>query len=121
MKDPRLLEIELLAAIDETTYVGQGWTYSRPNPCGGDGRQVEDALFHLILEGAVVDTQGYHHTSGGSMSVVGGQRPRPSMPLDIAIERTSRVFLSASTIGLKITQRGRLRLYRLRDEILNKD
>jgi diguanylate cyclase (GGDEF)-like protein len=118
LKDPRLIEIELLSNFERDTFTRMYGEYNRPNPMNGDERLVDDALFHLILDGAVIRADGNRAPSGAS---VYGGTPNPRRWLDSAIENTVAFFLSQQIIRVQVTQLGRLRLFRLRDEILNKD
>lgn len=119
MNDPRLVEINLLSQIEQGTYLGKDFQYSKPRDFGADEKQVEEALFHLILDGAVINQEGYVRTWSNRHPPA--DRPTPTFPLDMATVRTINNFFNQPIVFLQITQRGRLRLYRLRDEILNRD
>ncbi len=109
MQDARLTEIELLTAIDAASFEGSYFNYARPNPNGREQRLREDAIYHLILDGAIVNQHGYR-----------GWGHSPTQPLDTAIMMTQS-DLEKGSVSLRITHRGRLRLFRLRAEILNRD
>jgi diguanylate cyclase (GGDEF)-like protein len=123
MKDPRLLEIELLSGIEAACTSASGFVYRHPSIVRLDERFMMDAMLHLAFDGAVLVSDAYdHHPS----NLISG-RPIDFQPgtaeLDRAILKTTRAVLqlSRADVNLVITQRGRLRLYRLRDEILNRD
>jgi diguanylate cyclase (GGDEF)-like protein len=72
----------------------------------------------MMFEGAVVAATDYIVYQ----RVPDPRPPNPSHAIDSAAVEAVRKFLSnESIVSLRITQRGRLRLYRLRDEILQRD
>jgi diguanylate cyclase (GGDEF)-like protein len=120
LKDPRLVEIEILSLIDRATFGSPGsHSYHRPSPRGVNEELIHEAVLHLAFDGAVIQDREYERgTSRNTLET----HPNPTYPLDLAVRDTvDQLLTNASNTRLKITQRGRLRLYRLRDEILNRD
>ena len=121
MKDPRLLEIEILSQIEAACASPSGFVHRYPRTIRADERFMMDAILHLAFDGAVLLTDAYvsQHTGGiGTGGFVPGKAE-----LESAIRKTvlALMRLASADVNLLITQRGRLRLYRLRDEILNRD
>jgi diguanylate cyclase (GGDEF)-like protein len=106
--DPRLLEIEILSEAERKTFAG-GEPYQHRRE-GSVDREREEALLELVSEQALVSAESYARVID----------PDPDFPLKHAARRalTKVLDFSETIIPLKITQRGRLRLVRLRDEIL---
>jgi len=117
MKDPRLIEVELLADIERQSFGGGALKFIRANPAAGHDLLREEAVLHLLFDGAVIE-RDYESNPHYRFPQ---QETDPTIPLRIAARRGVDRFFSRDTLALRITQRGRLRLYRLRDEILNKD
>jgi len=117
MKDPRLLEIEILGQLDRESLSGSRERFFRANPSTGDDQAREEALLHLLFDGAVIEGD-YQFSSYRSIPET---NPNPTLPLMLAAQKAVDLFFARNAMHLRITQRGRLRLYRLRDEILNKD
>lgn len=113
--DPRLIEIEILAEADRAFIRGgSSYEYSRTSTEGPKERQRNAALRGLIEELALVSAEVNYNGS-----------PRPAVPTE-PLNHAASVALSylaggASILSLRITQPGRLRLFRLRDEILQRD
>ena len=122
LMDPRLVEIEILGEIDRATFGGSYYRYDYPGSRGVREQLIHEAIVHLAFDGAVMDNVGYR-SSGASVVTFPDPRPlNPTFALDAAAKDTVGHLLAAKGyILLQITQRGRLRLYRLRDEILNRD
>jgi diguanylate cyclase (GGDEF)-like protein len=120
--DPRLIEIEILSEADRAFVRGDAsYEYTKANPSGARDRQRDEALLGLISESAVVGA-GALRASKNYVQVPDPNRPYPRFALDEAAARAIAQFLSPESIlKLKITQVGRLRLFRLRDEILQRD
>lgn len=108
--DPRLIEIEILSEADRRTFGADGpYKHQRTGTLTPEDRQREDALLELAADRALV-------TTDSNLTVDGFD---PTLPLNAAASTlVTQLLTHRSTILLKITQRGRLRLYRLRDEIL---
>lgn len=105
--DPRLLEIEILTEAERKTFAG-GTPYEHRRGDSMD-RAREEALMELAASRALVYAQSYSQRLPGRKG-----------PLDEAATLAIGHLLSGQTIiPLKITQRGRLRLARLRDEMLS--
>jgi diguanylate cyclase (GGDEF)-like protein len=108
--DPRLIEIEILSEADRKTFSGGTYELRRTGTMNEEDRQREAALLELMTSRAIVIAESFH----GVRAI-----DPPDMPLDIAASKAVYALLTTQTIILlKITQRGRLRLFRLRDEIL---
>jgi diguanylate cyclase (GGDEF)-like protein len=120
--DPRLVEIEILSEADRAFVFGTAsYQYRKANPSGAEDRQRDEALLGLLFERAIVDS-GPLWASKNNMVGVDFNNPAADFALDKAGQIAVAAFLSNSSIlNLKITQVGRLRLYRLRDEILQRD
>jgi diguanylate cyclase (GGDEF)-like protein len=120
--DPRLVEIEILSEADRAFVRGDAsYQYTKANPSGARARQRDEALFGLITEGAIIAAVALR-TSKNYVQIPDPNRPDPRFALDDAAAQAIGKFLSAEQIlNLKITQVGRLRLFRLRDEILQRD
>jgi diguanylate cyclase (GGDEF)-like protein len=114
--DPRLVEIEILSDADRAlVHGGASYEYRKPGGVGAVERQRQEAVLGMLFDGALV--AGTHYNTRGQMSA----HP-PSYALDAAAAQGVVEFLGPnSIINLRITQRGRLRLFRLRDEILQRD
>jgi diguanylate cyclase (GGDEF)-like protein len=110
--DPRLLEIEILSEADRATFSGgPAYQYQRTGTTTQEGRQQEAALLELMSDRSIVSAMNYSFRTGGS---------DPNYALAEAAGDAVAQLLNPSVtiIHLKITQRGRLRLFRARDEIL---
>lgn len=120
--DPRLVEIEILSEADRAFVGGRSsYVYRKANPSGPKDWQRDAALFGLLAEGALVAAVTLR-ASKNYATVPDPNRPDPSYPLDDAAAQAIAKFLAGDpTLSLNITQVGRLRLYRLRDEILQRD
>ena len=107
--DPRLIEIEILSEAERKTFAGGGpYEYRRGESVD---REREAALLELMAARAIVYAKSYDHQNTGD----------PEFAIDnLASFAVTHLLLGNETIiPLKITQRGRLRLARLRDEILS--
>jgi diguanylate cyclase (GGDEF)-like protein len=122
--DPRQFEIEILSAADLVAWSGAGasYQYVRANPASPADRLRDEALLELLFEGALVSGSAYRATDG-HISIPDTRPPNPSYGIDAAAVRALTQFLTENQqiVSLRITQRGRLRLFRLRDEILNRN
>jgi diguanylate cyclase (GGDEF)-like protein len=120
--DPRLVEIEILTEADRAFVRGDAsYQYAKANPSGARDRQRDAALLGLLFERAIVDS-GMLWASKNNRVGVDVNHPTADFALDKAGQIAVANFLSnASIVNLNITQVGRLRLYRLRDEILQRD
>lgn len=120
--DPRLVEIEILSTADRATWSGSpNYQYRKANPSAAEDRQRNEALLGLMFEGAIVAATSYT-ASSPSRAVPDLRPPNPSYAIDAAaVEGVAKFLSNTSILDLRITQRGRLRLYRLRDEILQRD
>jgi diguanylate cyclase (GGDEF)-like protein len=109
--DPRLIEIDILSAADRETFSGgPAYEYRRGDTMSQEDRQREAAILELMTARAIVFAKNYDSHLRGD----------PDFPIDQAADEAVHCLLRmTSIIPLKITQRGRLRLYRLRDEILS--
>jgi diguanylate cyclase (GGDEF)-like protein len=107
--DPRLLEIEILSEVERKTFAG-GEAYQHRRE-GSVDREREEALLELVCTQAVVDAASYSRSTD----------PDPEFPLKLAAREALGKILdfSRTIVPLKITQRGRLRLARLYDEMLS--
>jgi hypothetical protein len=57
LKDPRLVEIEILSAIDQATFGGSGYyRYNYPGSRGVWENLKHEALLHLAFDGTVIDS-----------------------------------------------------------------
>lgn len=122
--DPRQIEIEILTEADRVAFAGgTSYQYQRANPSGAEDRQRDEALLGLLFEGAIVSGSSYRATAGGGTPIPDPRPPNPSYPIDAAATAAIQEFITEhrDILNLRITQRGRLRLYRLRDEILSRD
>jgi diguanylate cyclase (GGDEF)-like protein len=120
--DPRLVEIEILSEADCAFVAGgTSYQYRKANPSGPKDRQRDEALLGLMFAGAIVG--GTHYKTGSNVSVFPDPKPpNPAYGIDAAAVEGIEAFASSKDIlNLRITQIGRLRLYRLRDEILQRD
>jgi diguanylate cyclase (GGDEF)-like protein len=107
--DPRLLEIEILSEAERRTFAGGApYEYRRD---GSVDREREAAHLELAAERSLV--------SAGSYDI--GKTDDPEFPLKrAAISAITQITMTAnSIIPLQITHRGRVRLARLRDEMLS--
>jgi diguanylate cyclase (GGDEF)-like protein len=105
--DPRLLEIEILSEAERKTFAG-GPAYEHRRGESVD-REREETLIELVVSKAIVFAKSYTNNWTGTDGVL-------EETASMAVEQ---LLSSATIIPLKITQRGRLRLVRLREEILN--
>jgi diguanylate cyclase (GGDEF)-like protein len=106
--DPRLLEIEILSEAERKTFAG-GEAYQHRRE-GSVDREREAALMELMAARAIVYAKSYRTENMGD----------PEYTLNEAASTAVAHLLTSTTIiPLKITQAGRLRLCRLRDEILS--
>jgi diguanylate cyclase (GGDEF)-like protein len=122
LKDPRLVEIEILSEVDQATFGGSGsYRYDHPGSRGVQENLKHEALLHLAFDGAVLLSDAY--VSKSSATRITGSFVPGNAELEHAIRRTVWALMPTAhpSVNLVITQRGRLRLYRLRDEILNRD
>ncbi|MFL5306347.1 MAG: GGDEF domain-containing protein [Polyangia bacterium] len=108
--DPRFIEIDILSAADRETFSGgKAYEYRRTGTLSQEDRQREEALLELMTARAIVSTRDY------------GTQGNP----DLLLERAATAAIyqlfapSVTVIPLKITHAGRLRLFRLRDELLS--
>jgi hypothetical protein len=104
--DPRLLEIEILSEAERKTFAG-GTPYEHRRGDSVD-REREEALIELVVSKAIVFAKSYTNNWTGNDGVLE----------EAAAMAVEHLLSSRTIIPLKITQRGRLRLARLRDEIL---
>jgi diguanylate cyclase (GGDEF)-like protein len=120
--DPRLVEIEILSEADRAFVRGDSsYQYTKANPSGARDRQRDEALLGMLSDGAIVASVALR-TSKNYVQIPDPNRPDPRFALDDAAAQAVGKFISGESIlNLKITQAGRLRLYRLRDEILQRD
>jgi diguanylate cyclase (GGDEF)-like protein len=122
--DPRQLEIEILSAAERVAWSGTGisYEYVRANPSSPADHLRDEALAELLFQGALVSGSTYQ-ARGNSHSIPDTRPPNPSYGIDSAAVQALTEFLTENRqiVNLRITQRGRLRLYRLRDEILSRD
>jgi diguanylate cyclase (GGDEF)-like protein len=112
--DPRLIEITILSDADRAFVLGNG-TYKHAwlSPSGGRDTQREEALRGLIMDCAIVaSSAGYDAYPTAAL--------RESME-NAALSALNDLNQGRSILNLRITQIGRRRLYRLRDEILQRD
>jgi diguanylate cyclase (GGDEF)-like protein len=109
--DPRLIEIDILSEADRRTFSGDGpYKHIRTGTMTPEDRQRESALHELMAARAIVVADSFH----GPLAT-----DHPELALDVAASKAVHALLTTqTTILLRITQRGRLRLFRLRDEIL---
>lgn len=122
LKDPRLVEIEILSEVDQATFGGSGsYRYDYPGSRGVRENLNYEALLHLAFDGAVLLCDAY--VSKSSSTRITGNFVPGNAELEHAIRRTVWALMPTAhaSVNLVITQRGRLRLYRLRDEILSRD
>ena len=120
LKDPRLVEIEILTEVDQATFGGSGsYRYDYPGSRGVRENLKHEALLHLAFDGAIILNTGYLREP--NFGATNASHPNPTYFLDLAALETVTKLLGTSYVQLQMTQRGRLRLYRLRDEILNRD
>ena len=120
--DPRLVEIEILTAADRALVAGgPSYQYRKLTPSGAEGRQRDEAVLGLMSERAIVAAIPFR-ASKNYPATPDPNHPTPDFVLDQAAAVAVANFLAAGSIlELKITQVGRLRLFRLRDEILQRD
>jgi diguanylate cyclase (GGDEF)-like protein len=121
--DPRLVEIEILSEADRALVYGSGsYDFRKVGASGAHERQREEAVIGLLFDRALVGGTHYKPTDTGYRPVPDARPPNPSYGIDAAAAEGVAEFLSnKDIIHLRITQRGRLRLFRLRDEILQRD
>jgi diguanylate cyclase (GGDEF)-like protein len=120
--DPRLVEIEILAEADRAFVSGgTSYQYTKANPSGAEHRQRDEALLGLMSERAIVAAIPFR-ASKNYVQLPDSNDPTPEFALKQAAAVAVGNFLSGQSIlNLQITQFGRLRLFRLRDEILQRD
>ena len=121
--DPRLVEIEILSEADRATWSGgPSYQHIRKGTSTDEDRQRDEAILGLIFERALVIGSGYVVTSMAPIEGEPDPPPDPSFPLTAAAHQAMVEFVAGRSImNLRITQYGRIRLYRLRDEILSRD
>jgi len=121
--DPRLVEIEILSAADRATWSGgPSYQHIRKGTSTDEDRQRDEAIVGLIFERALVAGSGYVVTAMAAREGEPYPPPDPSFPLTASAHQAMVEFVAGRPIlNLRITQYGRLRLYRLRDEILSRD
>jgi diguanylate cyclase (GGDEF)-like protein len=121
--DPRLIEIEILAEADRAfVYGGGGYDFRKASPVGPHERQRREAVVGLLFDRALVGGTHYEPADTNFRKIPDTRPPNPSYGIDAAAAAGVADFLSTKDIiYVRITQRGRLRLFRLRDEILQRD
>jgi diguanylate cyclase (GGDEF)-like protein len=121
--DPRLVEIDVLSAADRATWSGgASYQHVRKSTSTDEDRQRDEAILGLIFERALVAGSGYVVTAMAPEEGEPYPPPDPSFPLTAAAHQAMVEFVAGRPLlNLRITQYGRLRLYRLRDEILSRD
>ena len=112
-RDPRLIEMELLASLDALAARGTTTRYSKPNPYGGEDHLVHEAWVALARNLAV--------TTDYTPAAVYEKHPdlhpdpnRESKQIAVAIMEW---LGGGRAVDLRITHAGRLRLFRLRAEL----
>ncbi len=107
--DPRQIEIEILSEADRRSFSGgAAYEYRRSGTLSQEDRQREEALLELVADRSIVNAGSYTNVGKADLALV--QR---------ANHAAAHLLNPGNTIiPLRITQRGRLRLFRLRDEIL---
>jgi diguanylate cyclase (GGDEF)-like protein len=110
--DPRLIEIEILSEVDRKTFAGgRPYEHRRSGTLTQDDQLREEALLELVDARAIVFADSYRRASSADQPLI-----------ELANQAAYRLLDAGEMIiPLKITQRGRLRLFRLRDEILSRD
>jgi diguanylate cyclase (GGDEF)-like protein len=108
--DPRLIEIDILSEADRRSFSGgMAYEHRRSGTRSQEDRQREEALLDLVADHSLLAAGSY------------GIRPSVDQAIvELANQAAFELLDGArSIIYLKITHRGRLRLFRLRDEILS--
>jgi diguanylate cyclase (GGDEF)-like protein len=121
--DPRLVEIDILTEADRAfVHGGRPFEYRNVGVIGPLERQRHEAIVGLLFEGALVGGSYYPPKDDNEYPYPHNRAPNPSYGIDAAaVEGLTQVLGARSIVNLRITQRGRLRLFRLRDEILQRD
>lgn len=121
--DPRLMEIEILSEADRALVHGGGsYEYRKKGTVGPVDRQRQEAVLGLLFDCALVG--GTHYKApGGYTAIPATRQPDSASAIEAAGAEGVADMLGTSKdiVPLRITQRGRLRLFRLRDEILQRD
>lgn len=117
MKDPRLVEIEFLSAL-ETERPGSLNIWTWADRLKIPQEVFVDMVFGLFCDGCLEGTSSIH-APGGYTSI---PNPNPPHPRDwgrTAMEQSVRTLISgANSWSAHINHAGRLRLWRTRDEVL---
>jgi diguanylate cyclase (GGDEF)-like protein len=108
--DPRLIEIDILSEADRLSFSGgTAYQHRRSGTRSQEDRQREEALLDLVADHSLLSAGSYNHRSSADQAIA-----------ELANQAAYELLDGArSIIYLKITHRGRLRLFRLRDEILS--
>ncbi len=120
MNDPRLLEIKFLAALDRERPTSLTW-WEWAKRLAVSQETFTDVVFGLFRDGCL---EGTSTITPPSTEQLYNDRPvHPSRTWgEREIDRSVRTLLSgANSFQAHINHAGRLRLYRLRDEILQRD